>query len=79
MSVSQLMFFYHSAAASLASLDNNKDTTSHPSFLFHLTCESIKHMAYVIKSNQLQEKSENYIWALELGQWNVLGPTQERT
>ena len=40
MCVSQLMFFCHSAAASFASLDNNKDTTSHPSILFHLTCES---------------------------------------
>ena len=40
MCVSQVMFFCHSAAASFASLDNNKDTTSHPSLLFHLTCES---------------------------------------
>ena len=79
MSVSQLRFFRHSAAASLASLNNNKDTMSHPSLLFHLTCESIKHMAYVIKLNQLQEKLENYIWALELGEWNVLEPTQKRT
>ena len=56
MSVSQLTFFCHSAAASLASPHNNKDTMSHPSLLFHLTCEPIKHMANVVKSNQLQEK-----------------------
>ena len=44
MSAYQLTFFCHSAAASLASPRHNKDTTSHPSLLFRLTCEPIKCM-----------------------------------
>ena len=34
-----------SAAASVASPRNDKETTGHPSLLFHLTCEPIKRMA----------------------------------
>ena len=45
MSVYQLMFFCRSTAASLASPHNNKDMASHPSLLFHLTCEPIKCVA----------------------------------
>ena len=73
MSVYQLTFFHCSAAALVTSPCCNKETMSHLSLLFHLTCELIKSMA-CCKSNQLQEKSENPIWALELGQWDVLGP-----
>ena len=45
MSVYQLMFFCCSTAVSLASPQNNKDMASHPSLLFHLTCEPIKCVA----------------------------------
>ena len=54
-----------SAAALVASPHNDKEMTSDPSLLFHLTREPIK--------------SENYIWALELRQCDVLRSTQKRT
>ena len=45
MSVCQLVFFRRSTAVSLASPQNSKDMASHPSLLFHLTCEPIKCVA----------------------------------
>ena len=72
MSANQLTFFPCSAASSVASPCSNKETMSHSSLLFQLTCEPIKSMA-CCKWNQLQETSENHLRALELGQWDVLG------
>ena len=69
MSAYQLTFSHCSAAATVASSGYNKETMSHSSLLFHLTCEPINRIA-CCKSNQLQKKSENHIRALEVGQWD---------
>ena len=45
MSITPVTFFRRSAAASIASPFDDKETTSHPSLLFHLNCEPFKSMA----------------------------------